>query len=546
MVCLAVSCGAFAQENKVNQIDEVTVKHNVNPNLIEVFKIKSTPKVLDSIIKKDQQYTTQTINISSDYIPVIKKFKYVELTYPKNYDSYVYGAAGTYANTEFQFKWHPSGPKNLVYGIDIENYTNQDGIKDLRVKNQHILTDVGVFLGKTTKKTDWISRASYQRNQIHWYGMDQSALNTDYIGRNMSQIYNAITLDANIALRHSLWKELQPTIHFFSDNYQTKEVDLSALAKLNYKIAKQTMNSTLDFQVVNGSFEKDYLNVKNINYNFLNLKYQLNTVFTSNKWHTNIGAAIIANVNQEQSATKFYLLPTVNTSVVLLENIMKYNFGVRSSFQQNTYQNVVAINPYVSPTLNLKSSVVPAEFYMGINGKLNAHANYVVESSFAIEKDKLLFVQNAIEPIVSQSYQLGNSFQSIYKDVNTFKLKGVVDYTLSDSWKIGLVGNYNVFMTTQKVWNLPAIATETFVSFQQKKWFANAGFNLVGNRYDLVQNITTELKPYVDINLKGKYAFTDNFFAHVNAYNLLGNQYERFVNYQSQGIQVLGGITYKF
>ena len=55
-----------------------------------------------------------------------------------------------------------------------------------------------------------------------------------------------------------------------------------------------------------------------------------------------------------------------------------------------------------------------------------------------------------------------------------------------------------------------------------------------------------ELGSYVDLNLKGGYVFTDRLTAFAKANNVLSTNYERFTNFDAQGIQVLLGITYKF
>jgi hypothetical protein len=46
--------------------------------------------------------------------------------------------------------------------------------------------------------------------------------------------------------------------------------------------------------------------------------------------------------------------------------------------------------------------------------------------------------------------------------------------------------------------------------------------------------------------LNGGYHFNDRFSAFLRLNNLLHTEYQRFANFDTQGFQVLGGITYKF
>ena len=55
-----------------------------------------------------------------------------------------------------------------------------------------------------------------------------------------------------------------------------------------------------------------------------------------------------------------------------------------------------------------------------------------------------------------------------------------------------------------------------------------------------------ETDSILDLNIKADYRFSPRFSAFLMGNNLLSNEYERFVNYKSQGISVIGGVTYSF
>ena len=54
------------------------------------------------------------------------------------------------------------------------------------------------------------------------------------------------------------------------------------------------------------------------------------------------------------------------------------------------------------------------------------------------------------------------------------------------------------------------------------------------------------LSAFVDVNLNGGYHFNDKFSAFLKLNNVLNTNYQRFANFDVQGFQILGGITYKF
>ncbi|MEH6514545.1 MAG: TonB-dependent receptor, partial [Maribacter arcticus] len=54
------------------------------------------------------------------------------------------------------------------------------------------------------------------------------------------------------------------------------------------------------------------------------------------------------------------------------------------------------------------------------------------------------------------------------------------------------------------------------------------------------------LEGYFDANAHVGYRFNDQLSFFIKGANLSNNEYQRWTNFQVQGIQVLGGATYKF
>lgn len=67
-----------------------------------------------------------------------------------------------------------------------------------------------------------------------------------------------------------------------------------------------------------------------------------------------------------------------------------------------------------------------------------------------------------------------------------------------------------------------------------------------GGTYPSAINGIQTLKSFVDLNINGGYHFNDKFTAFIKMKNVLNSEYQRFSNFNVQGFQVLGGISYKF
>ena len=195
--------------------------------------------------------------------------------------------------------------------------------------------------------------------------------------------------------------------------------------------------------------------------------------------------------------------------------------------------------------------------FVGAKGQLSSNVSYNFKANFRNEKNKPLFVQNYSKTdgnlAVENGYEAGNSFNLIYDNVKTLAISGELNIDLSKEFKFGGTVEFNNYTTTtqDEAWNLPTVKSALYADYNNNSWYGGVNLYYVGKRYDFSTPFgglgeKVELGSYVDLNLKGGYVFTDRLTAFAKANNVLSNNYERFKNFDAQGIQVLLGITYKF
>ena len=151
-------------------------------------------------------------------------------------------------------------------------------------------------------------------------------------------------------------------------------------------------------------------------------------------------------------------------------------------------------------------------------------------------------------------FRYGNSFSVLYDDVTTLSIFGELEVDVTKRLVIGGNAQFNSFTTNQRAaWNLPELEAGIFGKYKNDKWYASANLFFVGERQDLlvgtfplVSSSMQTLDAFTDLNLNGGYHFNDFVSVFVKLNNVLNNSYERFANYNVQGFQVLGGVTYKF
>ncbi len=548
--CGVINLYAQKEQNEINK-EDVVVEFSFNPTLSDVFKLKTNPTTKHEFKKEAVNYQIFSKKVKSDFKPIIKKASYVKIDKPstKNYLNYIYGAVGLYGNGELEVILRPKPYQKYKYGVQFFNYNNQKGIADKRIGNAQLHSNLGLFVGKDLKKLNWRIDALYDRNLIHWYGLNSDITNlTQYKDKDFKQVYNTFNFKGKIDYKKGPVNSLTPSIQFFSDNNHTTEINLKANTVLNKSIFKDYINAEIDFEYLNGSFSQNYINDTDVDYSFINLGAKTSYTYVADNFKIDAGLDLILNINSEASDTNLFFLPKIIASIPLIKNIMTLQGGFRSNFTQNSYASLVKQNVFVSPTLNIQATDIPVDMFLGLQGKLSKAITYHTEGSYRIENNKALFKHNNSIATLDQPYQLGNTFSVLYDDVKVFTVKGNIEITFLKNLRTGFSGILNNYTTDveSEAWNLPNFVLETYANYELNKWFAQAGLNIVNGRKDEVNNNKITVNGFLDVNLKGGYKINKQLNAHLNIYNLLNNKYETFNNYQVQEFQALVGLSYKF
>jgi outer membrane receptor protein involved in Fe transport len=113
--------------------------------------------------------------------------------------------------------------------------------------------------------------------------------------------------------------------------------------------------------------------------------------------------------------------------------------------------------------------------------------------------------------------------------------------------------------TDNPAWNLPKINGSLFMDYQiGEKWYMGANLFYVGEREDVatvatLSGIASEfpatlitLDSYFDANAHLGYRLSNQLSVFLKAANIANTNYQKWANFPVQGLQVLGGATYKF
>ncbi|MCF6279181.1 MAG: TonB-dependent receptor [Flavobacteriaceae bacterium] len=558
------SITAFAQEEAVRDTlntGEINVVKPYTPTISDAFKIKENPTLDNTDIPKDSvNYTINSVPVASTFTPAKGKAKGIaKEKMDRIYANYVSVGFGNNTTPFLEAYIHSSTTRYNDYGVFINHLSSKGNVKDALLDTNYSDTKVDFYYKQFDRDYNWEINAGVKHQISNWYGLPKALAHTNTFLNSIDakQKYLNIFAGGKLHFEGGIFKGGKVELNQFSDNYNSNEIQLLIQPKVEFPISSELINTTAIIEFVSGKFNQNYITANNINHNFLKLGIAPNFEVLRNDLTVNLGAKIYYSFDLENKVNKFFAYPNVTASYKIAEETLIAYAGITGDLHLNSFREFAQDNPFVSPTLNILQTDNQYNAYIGAKGKLNSDVSYNFKASFINERSKPLYIQNPSKTdgiiATTNGYELGNSFGIIYDNVKTLAVSGELNIDFSKDLKFGGNVEFNNYTTkTQdEAWNLPTVKTSLFADYHNNKWFAGSNLFFVGKRYDFVTPFAglgekVELKSFVDLNLNGGYVFTDRLTAFAKANNVLSTNYQRYANFDVQGIQVLLGITYKF
>jgi len=552
----------------------VNIVTKYNPKISDAKKINKNPeiKLLKNNEKKKLKYTIFSAPVASTFIPKSGVVKGIDVGVKERvYKNFVALGFGNY--TTPYLETYLSHSTNYVneFGFNAKYLASLDNLKNTVLNSNFSNFNIGAFYKQQERYFDWKVSLNSERNLYNWYGLPDllfTELTTNAI--NPEQAYNNLNLIGEFNFVDSYIHSATINAAYFTDSYKSRETLAKFNARLDlpldflgYNINDINLETSIEF--LNGEFKNNYANTNTIKYatTTFNINPQYKMDFKGFSIKT--GLKLIASLDSENSANNFFILPDVFIEGPLMEEYLNVYAGFTGDLHTNTYKNFTEENPYVSPTLFITQTLEKSNLFLGFKGLIIDDLSFNVKASFKSEEDKPLFVRNnsksdgsnnTYSGIVLKGYEYGNSFDVYYDDVKTNTFFTELEYDYSKNLSFGFQGIYNVYnlKNAAEAWNLPSVEGSISAKYKTNKWFAAVNIfhvnqrkdTFYSNQYPTTQDGVETVASFSDLNLNGGYHFNDKFSAFLKLNNILNTDYQRFANFDTQGFQILGGLTYKF
>ncbi|MGJ8713859.1 MAG: TonB-dependent receptor [Maribacter stanieri] len=562
----------FAQEEEKDLGTEtVTVTKAYTPTVSDAFKIKSVPNMNDSIVlqKKPITYSIFSVPVASTFTPSKGTASKVErLPPPVLYNSYASLGAGLYGNVLGEFYTSRTINRDENFDIGFNHLSSRGGIDGVELNDTFYDTKLDASYAKRDRDLDWGAAIGLQHQLYNWYGIEPGVFSETVINSiDERQNYFMGEASGHINVEDAYFKRADLTYRRFFDAVSSGENRAIFNTGFEFPVNDEVFNAKVKVDYVGGTFENadvsSTTNDNGISYGNLQVGVNPSLKMLRDDLSLNLGVNLVYGMDLENSESNFYIYPAVTASYRLLdESVIAYG-GVTGELKQNSYYDFVEGNPFVSPTLTVAPTDSQYNAYVGFKGQLLPNLSYNVKGSYSAENNKPLYVLNPRNDFRSdeKGYYYGNSFDLFYDDIKTLGIFGELNVDVNRNFTLGVnaeVYDYNT-ETGNPAWNLPNLKASLFMDYQiGEKWYAGANLFYVGERDDFSSNVIQNALPsdfpatqitldgFFDANAHIGYRYTNQWSFFIKGANLSNNDYQRWANFQVQGIQFLGGATYKF
>jgi hypothetical protein len=564
-----VSCAftAYGQPGKWGEIEAVLETGSVR-EVEPAYRLSEGPKIMDTVFPNP---TATFPLLSMNYEPFLEvqpiepaKVNVVGKL-PQIYNGYARVGIGSILMPLAEVYYNNTRTRKFNYGLHGQHISSFGRINDYAPANFD-RTNFRAFGGVNEKRYDWSGEFNYNNRGLHFYGFQNENADADSIaqrfntfglkGNFSSHQHDSLGVNWRIGIEYRHFNDKKPQADSLSD-WRARENYFAISGGGWFKWGTEIFGADLELKVNGYKYGVDNDTLLTAldsgivrNNTVFSLRPYITTYSKDKRLKARIGVDITVSASQK---TKFYLYPNAEVKYSLFDDILIPYAGLRGGLTQQTFKGITDINEFALSNQQLRNEHKALEGYIGLKGTLSKRIGFNVMASFANVKDKALFVTDT-------TYSGGNRFAVIYDTMNIALLEGSISYQMMEKTKIDLIGRYFSYNARNNsyAWNLPQVQFILRGSHNlYDKFIFTVDLDIEGGRRALVyaeeegttledNQFAKKLGLVADANLGVEYRYNKRISAFVNLNNLAAQRYKRWYNYPVQGLQVMGGVTFRF
>lgn len=517
--------------------EQVTVIKNFEAQLAETERIEISPELppLDTA-RQRQEYTLPYKSLDLDYpAPTIRPIAVRTNDVPDSYDGQIKLGAGYPASLYANGSYHYLFEDKLDLGINVLHHSaNSNNLENQRFS----LYDVN---GKGTYYFDQgfavQAGLGYVSDEVSFYGYN---FDTTLIGRNVEredvrQRFSIFSFNGNVFNGERTVGDINYSagVDFYQmrDYYATSESGFDLKIKGTKYFAEK---HALDLVIRTDFTRYEDTLVQNLHNFFLAPAF----TFHSDVLRVKLGGSVASHDDE------FFFFPDIQATVNILGNNLAAFAGAEGTLQKNTFRSLTNYNPFLASRIQIANTRL-YHFFGGVKGNLG-FVEYSAQAGYKKADDLALFLLEATPENV-----LRKRFDVLYDTVTIYNIQGNIFINLLKDLRIHASVNQNIYDPAQqeKAWHLPAFtlnAGATYQALDDKLSLRGELFIENGVPFLNEAGLADNLNGLFDVSLGAHYLIGEHFGLFLDINNLANNRRQRWQDYPTFGINVLGGATLRF
>ena len=571
LLLLLFSLKLLAQNKDKSKIgiQEVIIVKSYSPSLNEVFKIKTNPRVPDSIYtsKKITSYNILDVPVISTFQP--NKASPLKLKQRKPSSPFNTIFSGAYGNKN-QLFLNVSNvteiDRNQRFGIRFYKDGFSNNINNTLLKSSQNYTDFGLNHNLRSSDYNVNTYFKFTSNTNNYFGLSSSSWDTSFLKNINPEIRrNNLKIRTHWNWYNFFLRSFTFQANIVTDNFNTVEQQIALKNNFDFDLGGGKLKGELKFFGFNTNFQSSYFE-KNI-LEFTQGLSAFDLFWKSNKSNLKIkiGAGVSYLLGVEKTSNKFVYYPQVELLYNKPGNVLMPYLKGNGGLTLNTYSSLTKKNPYIAPSSNLIPSFSKYNLNIGIRSRLASVLNFDMGFKFDQIENFNFFERLPFDNDNNLiSYRLSNSFQSNYLDTYLYGFKASIRIDLVKDNFVFFETQYNHYETkeNQILWNIPSLEMNWESQIKLRDFIA-LSFNgsLWGVRDSSSRPIFFEqsladaqaipavietLPLFFRTSTHISFKITEQFDLFLKARFNSSGIHGRWAYYPEAPLLFLGGLTYKF
>ncbi len=540
----------------------VSVVKPHTPSLSDAFKLKTWPvKPSFNSTKQPLQYTIFSAPVASTFSPA--KSKSVGLPRSGNtstFDNVASFSIGNYTNITGGVFLNYALNKRQQLHAQLNHNSSQGGLDGVVLDNAFSTNSASFLYQSSYQDTKLELKADYKRQMTHWYGLAKDLTTDILLDSNVKQTLSVVQLSGVYERSDSWFEAVQIAANALSDRYDSQEFNVNSAFDFKLNLFNISLSTTLGLDLLNGTFARGYTATASLDYNNTTVSVFPSVLFDKGDLNVSAGFGAYLFLGDRASKQQFYIVPNIHAEYPIVDAIVVTYAGIQGDLKQNTYLDLYDQNPFVAPTLNIKPTFTPFNIFLGMKGKLTHQLSYDIKGQYSKHDDFLMFQKHSQPALFNgPAYRNGNSFGVVYDNLKRFTVSAGLEGYINTEFQFRGQLQYHSFDTTSEseAWNFPNLEAEVAINWSiAPQWKVDFQAFYIGERYDFQSfepspmylnfDRKADLEAIFDLNLAVHYTINERWLTQLKFNNILGQNYQQWFQYPTQGFQISTGVYYKF